>query len=622
MLSHEVVSSGVFRTRIVIQGASSDSSPILRGTSVVRSGEFAGSTDSHGQATTHTRDALGRLTRCDYPDGTYLSYSYDARGFVHQCRLLDGETRTLDVDAAGRTTRVTSSDPAFPVTEYRWDSRGRLRWASQGSTTVTATYDSTGNQTTETCDDTPAGLPPESFTIIRTFDARGRTGIIYPDGRHFLEERDELGRLISISQADGSGLPLSPPIVEITYLGHRVAATTQANGVATQYEYRGDGDAPAPGGPDASFGDVISTSVRKGDSTLLARVTQRRAPDQRVIARSIVWSEGAEASGRRHEYLLDDVGQLIGRMTERRESSGGPWIPESSVSYELDTEGNRLTATGGEHPGSYFQNPANPPGDLAMHQYSTWPRGHLEWDDNGNILNVETDGGVLAFDHDTAGRLTACRPGVGAPPLVTYEYDALDRRTARIEYDGSGTPISRVRYVHDGSVCIQEWSDDGSGTPSAALTHVASNGIRHCISTRAGTLYYPHGNSVQHWGDPHVELSHTMSKNNTGAFTPSGDFHPPTLIADASGSMLEGTDCDDAGKFIFLGASGLPTGSNHPIGPIRWMAPEQLLDDTIGLVLGTGVVYSPDLGSVVSRPKKKAIPAYKYQRTGHVTLMK
>lgn len=620
IIAHESIRGLRFYSVFVIQGAHSDTSPIERGGSVVRSGEFVGSYDSHGQATIHTRDALGRLTRCDFPDGTFLAYSHDARGFVHQCRLLDGETRTLDVDAAGRTTRVTSSDPAFPVTEYSYDSRGHVSGVGMGSTTVTAIYDSTGNQTGETCNDTPAGLPPESFSISRTFNARGRTGIIYPDGRHFLEERDALGRLLSISQADSSGLPLSPPIVEITYLGHRVARTKQANNVTTEYQYRGDGDAPAPGGLDASFGHAITTTVLKDGSTLLARVVQRRAPDQRVIARSIVWSDDPDAAGRRHEYLLDDVGQLISRVTERRESTGGAWIPESSVSYELDTEGNRLTATGGDHPGSYFQNPANPPGDLAMHQYSTWPRGNLEWDDNGNIVSVETDGGVLAFDHDAAGRMTACRPGIGAPPVVTYDYDGLGRRIARVEYDGSGTPISRVRYLYDGSVCIQEWSDDGSGTSSAALTHVASNGIRHCISTRAGTLYYPHGHSVQHWGDPHVERSIGTSKDNAVAFTPSGEFHPPTLIADASGNMLEGNDCDDAGKLIFLGPGGLPTGSNHPIGPIRWMAPEAMLDDTIGLTLGTGLVYSPDLGAVVSKEKPKKKPHKTY--TGHVTVMR
>jgi len=92
------------------------------------------------------------------------------------------------------------------------------------------------------------------------------------------------------------------------------------------------------------------------------------------------------------------------------------------------------------------------------------------------------------------------------------------------------------------------------------------------------------------------------------------------LIADASGNMLEGNDCDDAGKFIFLGPGGLPTGSNHPIGPIRWMAPEAMLDDTIGLTLGTGLVYSPDLGAVVSKEKPKKKPHKTY--TGHVTVMR
>ncbi|MCU0795512.1 MAG: hypothetical protein MUF31_06200 [Akkermansiaceae bacterium] len=619
MLAHESYDGGVFRTLRVIQGQFSDSSPILRGSTVVRSGESVGSTDSHGQNTIHTRDALGRLTRCDFPDGTFLAYTHDARGFVHQARFLDGEIRTLDVDAAGRTTRVVSSDAAFPATEYGWDSFGRLTRALQGSSLVTASYDSTGNAINETTENAPPGLPPEFFSISRSFDGRGRTSITYPDGKVFLEERDALGRLRSISATDSFGTVISPPIVELSYLGHRISRSVQANGVSTEYEYRGDGDAPAPGGLDASFGSVTMTTVRKGGGTLIARVVERRAPDQRVIARAISWSEAVDAPGRRHEYLHDEVGQMIGRTTERRESSGGPWIAESSVTYELDTEGKRISATGGDHPGTYTQSPSVPPGDLAAHQYTTWPRGGIEWDDNGNVVSVETDAGALVFDHDAAGRMTACRAGVGAPPIVSYEYDALDRRIARTEYDGSGAPVSRVRYVHEGEVCIQEWSDDGSGTSSAALTHVASNGVRHCISTRAGTLYYPHGNSVQHWGDPHLNESGRAASHDDTGFSPISGHFPPVIIADASGSMLEGNDCDDAGKFVFLSASGLPTGSNHPIGPIRWMAPESLLDDAIGLTLGNGVVYSPDLGSAVAKPKKGK-PHKTY--VGHVTLMR
>jgi hypothetical protein len=83
--------------------------------------------------------------------------------------------------------------------------------------------------------------------------------------------------------------------------------------------------------------------------------------------------------------------------------------------------------------------------------------------------------------------------------------------------------------------------------------------------------------------------------------------------------MLEGTDCDDSGKYVFLGASGLPTGSHHPIGPIRWMAPECMLDDRIGLILGSGAIYSPDLGAMVSKPKKGK-PHKTY--VGHVSILR
>ena len=81
---------------------------------------------------------------------------------------------------------------------------------------------------------------------------------------------------------------------------------------------------------------------------------------------------------------------------------------------------------------------------------------------------------------------------------------------------------------------------------------------------------------------------------------------------------------DDAGKPIFLDADGTPSTRTSAIGPIRWMAPESLWEPSTSLFHGSGCVYSPPLGAVVSKVKHLSDKEFrdKHKKTGHVTLMK
>ncbi len=124
-----------------------------------------------------------------------------------------------------------------------------------------------------------------------------------------------------------------------------------------------------------------------------------------------------------------------------------------------------------------------------MSQYTSWPRGPLEWDETGNLALMTTATGSLTLVHDAEGRLVAVNDLATGSPIISYDYDALGRVMIHKIHRGGGLPSIDSSFVYDGSVCIQELSDDGSGVLSPDMTFVCADGIGQCISTRNGTIY-------------------------------------------------------------------------------------------------------------------------------------
>jgi len=609
--------------------------PVVLGSSLARCGETKSETDSYGHVTTFTRDVLGRVTRCDNPDGTFETATYDSRGYTATATFSDGTTRDLTEDDLGRVIHVSWTGPGgVPATNpaiYHYDGRCRLTYAEQGASVVQFTYDSVGNPVSET----QTGAAPTPQTITRTFNHRGRTGIVYPDGRAFVESRGALGELLSISATNASGAPMSPPIVSLEYAGNRVWRSTQANGVVTVHTYRGDGDAALPGAPDASFDACVRTTVTNASSTVIADSITRRSPDQSVITSETYFSSASVAPGRVKQFTRDGLCRVTDCVTLAREVAGGPMLPESSVSYTLDLEGRRLSEIRNGVTGIYTQDNALPPGDQQMGQYTTWPGGPLTWDDAGNLLSMHKGTTSLEFVHDAAGRTVACnQPDLGGGPSVPvaeFSYDALGRvMIHKIHNGGSVVPPTETRFVHDGATCIQELTDDGTGTINPSLTMVGSGGLKYCISTRNGTLYYPNGGGSDGGSAftypilpaeivrlKEIELEDPVLELRT---------HPVVHLMDAGGNLAESIAFDDAGKPVFLDGNGaVRPGATTTVGPFKWMAPECLWVPETGMFHCPGGIYSPDLGMLVAKEKKKEVGVNgegKKEYVGHVSLMK
>ena len=388
--------------------------------------------------------------------------------------------------------------------------------------------------------------------------------------------------------------------------------------------------APLPGSPDATAtGGTVGYIIhlKSNEATLSSRVI-RRNPDQSISRIETAFSGAQQPPGRTQTFSYDLLGRLTGCVTKRREVAGGAVITESEVIYSLDPEGLRLSAMGGANPGSYSQSDALPPGDRQMGQYTSWPGGPLTWDESGNLATATIHGQSCQLQC-SSGWAMAVKDGTGTP-LVTYDYDALGRRTGRNPQTGS-----RTKFIYDGTTCVQEWEDSGSGSFKPALSYAACDGVQYAITTQSGEVFFPsggQGNAMATWGDPHEGGGgkHVGDWNGRHSGDPHenlngknkvehwGDPHENlngfTLLTDGGGNVVDRFDCDDAGKPLFLGADGLPSATGSPVGPIRWMAPEAIWESRFGMFVGASGFFCPDLGMSVAGPGRP--------RGGHVTILK
>jgi RHS repeat-associated protein len=200
--------------------------------------------------TTTTYDTLGRVTQTSNPARSgdtlyYTAYAYDGLNRVidvqstfdsaqnqtsysgNLATVVDaaGNTKKLQVDAAGRLIQVTEDPNGFGyVTSYLYDVLDDLKQVSQGSQTRTLTFDSRGRLRT--------AVNPESNTTQYSYDnnsnltaRRDNQGVVTS------YQYDQLNRLTQVSY---SGARTAPPV---TYAydtgvansaGHLVSVTSSS----------------------------------------------------------------------------------------------------------------------------------------------------------------------------------------------------------------------------------------------------------------------------------------------------------------------------------------------------------------------------------------------------------
>ena len=488
------------------------------------SSRLSAMTDDRMNTTGYQYDSLNRRIAEVMADGTSMVFDHNVHDNIVRTVDANGSETQFAYDALDRIVQkmVTpgsgvSADTTMETYEY--DGVSRMVSATDDDSVVTRSYDSLFHLTSETLN---------GQTTRTTYDGIGNlVETTYPGGRVVTRTYDALERPSMVT--DGA----TGMVAAYDYVGqHRVARRDLGNGTRTTYEY--DGIANSPG--DFGVRQIVRTTHTViGSGAVIDDRSYAWDQVGNKIRRTDVRASGPQLD---HQYSYDSLYRL--RRTIVQDAA---MMTVRDEQYSVDGANNRTMVLGGSDPGPYRLDPASPPSDSQLNQYSSTPgdvrtydangnltgigeRCQCDWDANG-ILNSDDfflfiggffDGdadfnadGVTNSD-DFFGFLTCFFGGctdlsdrdaeydyrnrmvrhVADDGVATaYRYDALGRRIARI-VDVDGAPVETRYFYDDWKVCEEQ---DELGATLA--TYVCGLGMDDVISMRrAGSDFFYHADDL------------------------------------------------------------------------------------------------------------------------------
>ena len=411
-------------------------------------GNVTSLTDPNSHSTTYAYDALDRLQRTTYADGTSSVFTYDRAGNLVGQTDPNGNNIRHTYDKLRRrvATAVTPGPRVVGTTRqtFAYDELSRLVAATDNNSparpaddsALSFTYDSLGNRRRATQD---------GKTVTSNYDGLGnRLRLVYPGGTTLTTTYDALNR-VKIIREGGSQL------ARYDYIGpDRVLRRTNGNGTYVEYSYDG--------------------------ARRLTAISYRLSNDHTLLS-------GFQYSYDQVGNILTEVAQPGDLHTTFRYNSLYRLIryqrPGLTQTFGYDAAGNRTRDTRNGHVTLYQANAMNRYTNIGGVKQHHDANGNLTWDGSrfyaygafdrfrydcsarrlhfpvvlyrGNQQAVTTDVSATAV---TAAEIS----GVSAPLALStaHSYDALGRRVRK--QAGSETK----RYLYDGNRVIEE--RDGSDT--------------------------------------------------------------------------------------------------------------------------------------------------------------
>ncbi len=422
--------------------------------------------DGNGNATTYSYDPLNRLLQTHFADGTNASYAYDVHDNKTQHTDANGTQITYDYDSQNRLTLKgitpgpgVSNDTTFEA--YTYDGLDRLVRAEDDDAIVTRAYDSLSNLTQETLN---------GVATTSTYDGLGnQIQCVYPNGRTIDRLYDPLDRVTTIADAGAT-------IADFLYVGpDRKQLRLLGNGSQTMYTYNGVTGVPnrpgdfgvrQPGLIDHSHPVHGPIDVREYHWDPMYNRTFRYDPVRLV----------------EHNYEYDSMYRLT-RTVVNDTTPPAPTLLRDTQ-YTLDDVGNRNQVLGDNCPGAYTLDPASPPADFQMNQYTATGCDDRMYDSNGNWTDRSSLAPNAQMVYDYKDRLVQHDDLIQRTTTV-MAYDALGRRISQSV--SSGVPVSYREYFYDGADVILE--QDGAGN---VTTYVHGDDIDEVVQMQrgAGDYYY------------------------------------------------------------------------------------------------------------------------------------
>ncbi|MDQ4682555.1 RHS repeat-associated core domain-containing protein [Stenotrophomonas maltophilia group sp. RNC7] len=486
-----------------------------------RKGDLRSVTNALGQTVeTLAYDAFGRPLSVKDANGVVTDYTYHARGWptsvtVRGATTAEDRVTQISYWPTGQVQQVTEPDGSSVT--YVYDAAQRLTdIADNSGNTIHYALDNAGNRLKEDTLDAGGTL---RRTLARTFNTLGQLTALKDAGNHATgfaydangnpqtvtdalqrvtsQQYDPLNRLAQTLQDVGG---VAAEIRSQYNALDQVTQVTDPKGLHTTYAYNGFGDLTGQVSPDSGASSFTvdaagnrktATDARGVTATYhydaLNRLIGIAYPDPNLdvgysydVAPTACAADERFAKGRvgqvlhangSTQYCHDRFGQVTRKVqtingvtsTLRYAYSKSGRLtaltyPDGSVAdYVRDIQG-RISQIGLTRPGQARQIVVNNVTYAAFGPATGWTYGNgrqlqrpLDLDYRPQAVHDPAAGGLsLGYGYDPVGSITELKSGAGSSVLAKYAYDALGRLTQT--QDGTtGTPIETYAYDATGN---------------------------------------------------------------------------------------------------------------------------------------------------------------------------
>jgi RHS repeat-associated protein len=422
--------------------------------------------DEGGHTTTLTRDpTTHRITRIDYPDGGYETFTYNSFGQVLAHRMTTGGTESFTYDARGlkQTYRNPSNATGNPTARYRYDAYDRVSditdvlGTSPGDPnhSTSFTYNLRGQVTLTTLAKDP--VDNLRHTIVNTYN---------PDGT-LASKRNELNQATSYIYDDYRRV--KSVTTPARYAGDSANHTTEfsyyVNGMGDDYKYTDSNVAwiNLPSGKWINTvydGNRRKTGVTAGWGTAdaatttygydnVGNVTSVTDPLDHITT-TIYDERNRPSSVTRASQTTRFTYDLAGRKQSVNRPNG------QVINYVSYDAMNRLL----------LQNVSQTPGPVAVTKYTYTPAGLLATMQDPRLVALNSTY-KYTYAYDTSGRKTSVTyppPTTGSGTTETSTYDTSGHlRTFKNRNDKTQT------FTYDALNRMTEFSWNDGVTPSVSF---------------------------------------------------------------------------------------------------------------------------------------------------------
>jgi RHS repeat-associated protein len=391
-------------------------------------------TDARNLTVTNTYDALQRLTRVDFPDGTFITNSYDKLDLVRTVDRM-GFTNSFGYNAVRQLVAGTNALGHFSL--YDYCSCGSLNWVRDaGNNYSWFFYDNAGRQ----------------------------TNVVYADGYAVTNHFDQIGQLVRVTDSAGSSVT--------NWFNNQGLLVTSSN---------------AFGRLNLAIYDVldrVTNSVDVNGVTLtntydnLNRLLTRGYPDGGVERWRYTanYPSATSYTNQLGSNVVNYAYDLLGRKTNE------VYVGISTNKYAYTAAGDLRTLTDGKN-------------QVTTWNYDEYGRVtnkldaasneifRFAYDPNGRLTNRWTPAkGNTAYTFDAVGNLQTIHYPLD--PAVHFSYDFLNRLTNLVDAVGTN------RYTYD--AIGQLLTEDGPWA-SDTLTYTYANRLRQSLSLQQPSGVWTNG---------------------------------------------------------------------------------------------------------------------------------